>query len=279
MARTQQQVFDEMVTAKASQPALDILDSSSFVAYWRLLLWVVAGAIVTFEGLLDIFRSEIDAKIATAPFGHLLWWQRKALEYQHGDELTVTADIIGYDVVDESLCIVKAAAAIEDTTVPGGVLIKVAVLNGSNEFEPLDTTQANGLRAYLSQLKPAGPEPTVVSLNGDIFRLEGVFKFNPLLMANDGSLLSNPSVWPLEVAIDDYRRALDFDGVIDLHRLQDAVQRLDSCNNFYLGDASINLGSGFNPIGFRYTTLAGYALLATTPGDKLRDTITYLPGY
>ncbi len=279
MARTQQQVFDTMVTAKSAQPALVTLDSSSLVAYWRLMLWVVAGAIATFEGILDIFKIEIESKISSAPVGHLIWWQKVAMEYQHGDELTITADRIGYDVVDESLRVIKASSAIEDNTVPGGVVLKVAGVDSNNEFEPLGAPQLLGFKAYLKQLKPAGPEPTAVSLNGDVFRLIGTVKFNPLLMAADGSLIADSSVYPVEVAIDAYRRSLDFNGVIDLHRLQDAVQQLPSVNNFYLGAASIDLGAGFNAMGFRYTTIAGYALLATTPGDTLRDTITYLPGY
>ena len=278
MARTKDEILENMLTAKAAQSNLNALNSSSLMGYTMALLEIVAIAIAAFEGILDLFKAEIKADINQAKIGTLPWWQKVSLEYQHGYEITVTADVAEYTVLDEDAQIIKASSAVEDVTVVGGVTLKVAGVDGSGEFTPLSTPELDGFRAYLKKIKPVGPPPAAVSLNGDIFKLEAEVFFDPLVFAPDGSLLSDSSVFPVKDAIEAYRRALLFDGVIDLHRLQDRVQDIPGVNNFVLGDASINLGSGFNLVGRRYTTVAGYFLLATTPGNTLDDTLTYTAG-
>jgi hypothetical protein len=282
MARTPEQVYDEMLTAKAAQSALDAINSTSLAGYTMNLLYLVATAISTFETVMDELKAEVLSAFTTDKenTGHLSWWQKKSFEFQYGYEVTVTAEKSGFDVYDEVAQIIKAASCIEDHTVPGGVLLKVAKLDGAGEFTTLTTAELDAFKAYNKKIKPAGPEPTAVSLNGDIFRLEAEVFYNPLVMNPDGSLIDDPTVFPVEEAIDAYRKSLEYDGVIDLHRLQDNVQaeKDRGVNNFVLGDASIDTGSGFNAIGRRYTTISGYAVLASTPADELSATLTYTAG-
>lgn len=278
MARTPEVIFEEMKTAKAAQPALSAINSTSLAGYAMNVLFLVAIAISTFETILDQVKAEILEALGLENTGHLSWWQQKAVEFQYGYEVTVTANKAGYEVNDDDAKIIKAASCIEDNTVPGGVLLKVAKLDGSGEFTPLNTPELDAYKAYNRKIKPAGPEPTAVSLNGDILRLEAQVFYNPLVMNADGSLISDPSVFPVIDAIDVYRKSLDYDGVIDLLRLQDAVEDAEGVNNLVLGDASVDTGSGFNIIARRYTTISGYAVLADTPADELAATLTYTPG-
>ena len=66
MARTTQQIFDSMVaegiakaTADGNADALAMFANTSKVAIWRLLFYIMAFAIMSFEKLLDAFKNVI----------------------------------------------------------------------------------------------------------------------------------------------------------------------------------------------------------------------------
>lgn len=63
MARTIQQIQQEILTAKAKEPALSELNSTSKTAIWRLWTYITAFAIWTLEKIFDQHRKEIDDKI------------------------------------------------------------------------------------------------------------------------------------------------------------------------------------------------------------------------
>ena len=99
MARTISEIYDSMVSEKETmtelvklQPAVDNhqsllndLTTSSKVALWRLLFWVVSVAIWIVESLFDTHKEEIEILLQNSIPGTAPWYRLSALEFQFGD--------------------------------------------------------------------------------------------------------------------------------------------------------------------------------------------------
>ena len=117
-ARTINEIQTEILYNKDSASELDALsiltapeqanvDSGSKVSEWRLWVWVTAVAIWTLEKLFDIFKIEVEERIAATRVHTRRWYREKALAYQYDDTLN-ESDV--YDVIDPDKQIVKYAS-------------------------------------------------------------------------------------------------------------------------------------------------------------------------
>ncbi len=61
MARTVQQIKQQMLDAKNADPTLSALTSTSQTAKWNLYYFIVASCIAIFEQLQDLFKSDLEA--------------------------------------------------------------------------------------------------------------------------------------------------------------------------------------------------------------------------
>ncbi|MEG1464808.1 MAG: hypothetical protein RSC11_07920, partial [Mucinivorans sp.] len=109
MARKIKEIHEVMVVELlAGHPTL----STSAVAEWRLLTWVVAVAIHTFEVVLDMFRAQIDAVADKITPGTVRWYVEQCKRFQNGHELKFdpqTAQLY-YEHDDPSARIVSVVA-------------------------------------------------------------------------------------------------------------------------------------------------------------------------
>ena len=101
MARTIQQIFDEMIAEKetftslddlvpnpdSSQTFLDDLTSASKVAIWRLMFWVVAFAIFVHEKLFDQHVIDIEARAKEIIPATTRFYVIESKKFQLGDSL------------------------------------------------------------------------------------------------------------------------------------------------------------------------------------------------
>lgn len=98
------------VLTPSEQASLEELNSSSKVAVWRLIVYIVAYAIFTFELLMDVFRNEITTLVKANRPHTEDWYKTKALAFQLGDTLVESDE---YDVIDTSKQIIKQVAVLE----------------------------------------------------------------------------------------------------------------------------------------------------------------------
>ena len=84
MVRTIKQI-QELMTAEmvAAHPEM----SKSATAEWRLLTWVVAAAIHTFELIFGKFKNEIDAAADKITPGTARWYVAQCKRWQNGHEI------------------------------------------------------------------------------------------------------------------------------------------------------------------------------------------------
>lgn len=229
MARTIQQIQQEILTAKAKEPALSELNSTSKTAIWRLWTYITAFAIWTLEKIFDQHRKEIDDKIRTQKVFSLPWYRMMALRFQYGDGFALAYEQDYYDNKNktedevEASKIVKYAAINE---VEGVLVLKIATEQGG-ELQRITDEQEESFTYYINRIKAAGVEIRVINSEPDLLSIHMKVLYNPLVMKKDGTLIQDPSEKPVETAIRKYLKNLPFNGELVLAHLTDAVQQAE----------------------------------------------------
>jgi len=251
MARTVNEIYDEIITQKESvssltgltpapdtaQTFLEDLTSTSKVAIWRLICWIVAVAVWTHELLWDIFEAEIDAKILDAIPGSDRWYVEMIKEFQYGDTQTWDGESYVYDPVDTTAQIIEQAAV----QVSNGILIvKIAKSDGASGLTQLSAAEEAAFESYLDDNKFAGTLTRIINDTPDLLQLEyNVYVDNSIIYNDDtnpadplnGSLYSDPTSFPVVDAITDYIQTLDFNGIFRVVKLTDAIQSVTGVTN------------------------------------------------
>ena len=71
MARSIQDIQQEIYQSKENEPALNELNSTSKTAIWRLMIYIVSVAIWTLEKIFDLHKKEVDEMLAIPMVGHV----------------------------------------------------------------------------------------------------------------------------------------------------------------------------------------------------------------
>lgn len=269
MARTIQTIYDSMVSEKQSmttlgnlQPNIDSsqnllqdLTSQSKVAIWRLLFFVVAVSIYVLEKLFDEHKIWIENRASELIVGSEKWYELKAREFQFGDNLEFDGTVYKYPVINEENKIVKIVAAKQSA---GLVLLKLAKLDGDNPI-PLNTVELDAFKAYINKVKFAGIKVPCVSRDADELNIAYTVYYNPLVLNSEGQLLSDTSIKPAEIAINNYCKNLPFNGVFSVTELTDKIQQSEGVINpvFRLGETRFG-STPWVPLGDYYNPNAGY---------------------
>lgn len=294
MARTVNQIYQAILTEKASQPSLGsltttitdeqtlfaALTTSSKVALWVLWAYITAVAIAVHEQVWDTFRDEIDTTVAENTYGTLRWWRAQLLRFQYGDALTFVNDRPEYAPIDTANCIITAAAAVES----GGIVTLKAAKGDPGSYSPLSSPEQSACEEYIAQIVPAGVQWTLVSQDADELRLTAVAYVDPQVISvsgpTAGQLISSPGTYPVEDALNAYLTDMPFNGMFNLSHAKDRVQAVTGVRDFApsLAERKVTAGTfiGFTRL---YQTAAGHMIEATGTGNTFRETITYVAGY
>lgn len=271
---TDQFMADPVLREKYGLAANDTFDGSfSAVSFESILFGIVAAAIYTLEAIFDAFRREVDTKIAGSVVASIPWYHKICLEYQHGDNLVLdeTTSEYVYELVDDSKKLVKFAACRDRG---GGVYILVAKESADGYPEALSNDVLTAFREYINRRKPAGIITDVYSYNPDDITLSIKVQYNPILLNSDGSLISDPSVFPVEDAVNNYLASILYGGTFNRNKLIDAVQSAEGVQDLILGEVSAKASDAqsYSVVeGNNYTSVGGSFRSA-----NLRNTISYV---
>lgn len=253
MARTEEEIFNEMVAEKQTfaslntkltplynltPPApenpyrklLDDINSSSVVSVWRLLLRIVARAHEIMELMWDETKADMDIKAANSQYGGLPWYATKIKEWQYGYSLIWSAkegkayyaDTTSNAAVASRLATRVSAEEVTNANF-NGVLVKVAKGVPGN-LQPLDDTlgtELDSITYYLNRIKPAGVQTSILSIPADEIKLH-------LKRYYDGTLILSEVQAADEAALKQFLAEIDFNGVFYINDLIDAFQKLTS---------------------------------------------------
>jgi len=265
MARSIQEIQTLIYQAKAQEPALNELNSTSKVAIWRLWVYIIAVAIWSLEKLFDQHRADIDKRLAELKPHTARWYRSKALAFQYGFDLLPDSDKfnnVGHtEEAIEASKIVKYSAVIESKN-EGRLIVKIAGEQGE-QLQPITEPQKQAFEAYLQKIKDAGVRLSVVNYQPDILHLQMKIVYDPLVLDSNGQSIIHATK-PVEEAIKSYLKRLPFNGELVLAHLIDVLQQAEGVKIPHLVLAqSKNITSGggygaFETIEISKIPTAGY---------------------
>lgn len=227
MATTPEQIQQDIITAKEANADLQALNSTSKSAIWRLIIYIVSFSIFTLEKLFDLHVADVDNKLALLMPHTKLWYRQKALAFQLGFALVTDADYYDNSLVDpqvvEDSRIIKYSAVTE-SQVDSRIIIKIATEVGG-KLQPITAPQKESFDEYISEIKDAGVQISVINFLPDLLYLTIRIFRDPLVIDAEGnSILSGGK--PVEEAIKAYLKNLPFDGELVLAHLTDSLQKV-----------------------------------------------------
>ena len=250
MARTVEQIQNELLSSKSGYKELNTLDSTSKVSIWRLLMYVVATGIYTLENLFDKHRDEIKAYILNNKQGTAIWYRNITLLYQKGFTFDVTTGLFsdklssGVKATEQQIADSKIIkyASINEANQTGSIYIKVATEDTTtNELKKLGQSDINGLEAYLSKVKIAGTKVIVSSSDpAELFITMDIYYEPDILDSNGVDLTSGVAV--VKDAISNYLKNLSFNGYFVVQGLVDALQLVNGVRLIDIKQISLTEG-------------------------------------
>ena len=228
MARSIQEIQTLILQAKAQEPALNELNSTSKVAIWRLWVYIIAVAIWSLEKIFDIHRADIDKRLAELKPHTARWYRSKALAFQYGFDLLPDSDKFNNtghtEEQIEASKIVKYSAVVESPN-EGRLIVKIAGEQGE-QLQPITDAQKQAFEAYLQEIKDAGVRLSVVNYQPDVLHLQIKIVYDPLVLDSNGQSIIHATK-PIETAIKDYLKRLPFNGELVLAHLIDELQQAE----------------------------------------------------
>lgn len=283
MARTIQQIKKSMTDEFVADPTIrelyglgqnDTFESAfSLVSVESILFGIVATATFVLESIFDAFRREVDRKIASSIVATIPWYHKVCLEYQHGDKLVLnpTTYEYGYEQVDASKQLVKYAACRDRG---GGVYVLVAGQGADGYPQSLADDVLLAFKEYMNKRKIVGVVMEVFSYDPDDISVSMKIQYDPVVMNDDGSLISDPSVYPVEEAVNSYLANIVYGGTFNINKMIDAIQGAAGVVDLQVEgiEAKPANSESFTEVtGNNYTSMGG-----SFKAINLRNTISYV---
>ena len=272
MARTIAEIKQSIIDKKNGETSLAALNSPSQVAFYNLIIYIVAACIFFHETLWDILKKEVEGIAEKAVPGTAKWWQDQIFKFQFSSTTPQIIDLIDfypkYPIVNPSLRIITRASVKQD----GNKVIGIKVAKGIYpSITALTSDEKNALQNYIDKIKFAGTEATVVSFNADRLKVTAEVFY-------EGQYVQSVVKAAVIAAIDNFLATLPFDGVFYLNKLIDVIQTVEGVKDVVVSEAkgradAQSVGSGI-VIARYYETKAGYMISEDTAGHTLNDTIT-----
>jgi len=265
MARNQQTVYNSLVAnyiASCTTAGVNPLpDPTKWSQYniQALFFWTVAGGIVLFEQILDVFTSDVEAQVAqTAPQTYT-WWQAMMFLFQFN---TATPQLLEFNTTTLApgyASVIPADQVITNCTiVPGafGTLhIKVAANNNGVPGDLNTYAGAGALAAaqtYANLLSVPGITVNVTSGNPDNIYIGGTVTYNgqyaALIPVSNGTVVQAIQAFLAAIPATGVAGGLSQVGLLKLTDLIAAVRAVPGVIDFELNNVNARLdGTAFVP--------------------------------
>lgn len=255
-----QKFHNDIIGNVNTDPLLNgLLTSTSKTAIWRLWAFVQAIAIWVLEEIFDDHKAEMEELAAAAKPLTVDWYRYRCYEFQKGYTLQVIDGTPQYAQDDPSAQII-ARAAVQENLNNGQITLKVVKEDSGGNLTPLTNTEKTQFEGYIDKIQGAGDRTVVSTLNADKIRITGDLYYNPLLA--ESTVRSN-----IETQINDYLANIDFNGFLDVLKLEDAIQEAEGVVNFNLQYETKDAGGNYAVVQRIYQTVAGYIIIDSAPND------------
>jgi len=236
MARSKKQIKEEITTPFMANEALATkygfaLGASfdaefSIVSLENILFEILALAIYIHELFFDQHSKEVDERLANEKAGTKPWYRTMALRFQYGFDLVQDKDYFDNGTATaaqiEASKIIKYAA-VNEAQDSSRVILKIAgETNGVlTHFD--DPAQVEAIEAYINDIRFAGVQVTIINYKADQLYLNLKIKRDPLVLNEMGMSKLNGN-YPVNEALQEFMKELDFNGELRLSALVDKLQ-------------------------------------------------------
>lgn len=266
MARSIQEIQNEIFARITANENLAELTSQSKVAIYRLFVFVVAFSIWTLEVLYDNHKSELQDELANQKSGTKAWYRTKALAFQYGFNLLTDSDIFNNQgATDEQITASKIIkySAVDEGIKDARVVIKIAG-ETAGVLAPITVNQRLAFEAYMNEIRYAGVKISIINYLPDKLYIKLKIYRDPLLIDGTGNSILNGGK-PVEDALKEYMKKLPFNGELVLAHLVDAIQKVEgvmiphivSAESSWIDTNTSGYGTP-QPINVRIIPVSGY---------------------
>lgn len=279
MAREIAVIKAQIIAEKNAQASLADLNSPSQTAIWNLWAFITAVSINLFEQLLDVFKVDLESRIARAGAGTIPWLRDRILEFQSGDDVEYTSGVIAYPVVDITKQIITRCSVTPD----GNRVVKAKVAK-SEPPEPLTVDEETELEFYLKQIRFAGTQINIVNQAADFLAVSAVVEFD----GQYASSIQDSVIEALSSYLENLSTVENFNGLIEVNAIEAAILSAAGAKRVKLTEVAVraynqvfadrniiySLASGIDLL--KFETISGYAVEETESGETFTDKITYV---
>lgn len=232
MARALETIIAEMIANKEAELGLAGLTSTSRVAIWRLMIYVVAFAVWSLEILFDQHKAEVDGILLELKPHTPRWYRNKALAFQYGFDLYPDTDVfVNEGKTPEQIEVSKIIkyAAVTEATNESRLIIKIATEDVDGILSPITDPEKESFDAYIDEIRDAGVKITPINYLPDVLRLNIKIYYDPLVLTSNGVAITgiNAGKKPVEIALQEFMRELPFNGELVLSALIDKLQQTE----------------------------------------------------
>ena len=234
--------------------------STSQFAEWKIWSQIFAQAVFIFEGILDLFKTEIETTIQSKQPGTKDWYYDRALEFQGGEESgTFQGDtlivndfgILLYETTDLTRQIIEQCAI----AAAGGVIsFKVAkwLVELDGTYQALSTDEKTAFGLYIDNIKYPGTTTSIISVAADVIKydLDIIYKPEYTTASIGAGLL---------LAADAYRQSLGFEDRFYTQKFIEALLEVDGVTSIEITTLEGKVAAGsYGAITIMYEIVAGY---------------------
>lgn len=282
MARNTTEIYDSIVAEISTYAVLagiiEVPDdfetftsdvtSNSKVEPARHLLYGISYGIHTIEVMFESLKEYIkDIGSAMIPQTDR-WMVNQTKAFQYGDPLIWDGKRYNYATITTANQIVAQCAVI---TVERKILIKVAQ-SINNVLSPLTSPQKNALIEYWKLLIPSGTDFQIITDVADDLATNIDVVYDPLVLNEDGTLRSDGTTKPVDLAIASYLQGLNFNGHFWKDKLENAIQEAEGVTGVQLNEVQAKYGLlSYTNVDIYYSSFAGHMVL-----DQVNSSINYL---
>ncbi|AZB17569.1 nucleotidyltransferase [Chryseobacterium indologenes] len=233
--RTIDEIYNSLLERKAIYPDLDALDSPSKASIWSNMLYVFAFSIWTHEQIFGEHKQEISQLINAEKSHTPRWYRTMALAFQYGFPLLIDSDQFNNTGHTEtqvlSSKIIKYCAVTEAVN-ESRLIIKIATESGGI-LQPITEDQKTAFEYYISEIRDAGVQTTVINYLPDKLQVFLKIKRDPNVIDSNGVSIINGNM-PVNDALKQFMRELPFNGELILNKMVDKLQVLEGVINPHL---------------------------------------------
>jgi hypothetical protein len=242
MARSLTEIYTTSKQVRDQYLELTEFENSSKMSILDAFTWVVAVSIMVFETIMDTFKVDLAKDLQNRINGTPSYYANALLKYQSGDDLIINDEgtAFSYNTINEDKRIVTKVSYSEYATEGFSdktLLLKIAT-GTPGSYLQIEENELLAIRSYIDKIKFAGTSINVVSRNGDVL-------IPRVTVYYDGAISKDETYQNIEKSLDEFIANIEFNGVVYIQKIIDAIQKADHVLDVYISDAASDLQGVF----------------------------------